>query len=288
MVFKKGIYQGFGFKKGQKGYWYGKKFSKEAKKNMSLAKKKMWANSEIKNKISKSLKGKEPWNKNKKGLQQAWNKGIKQWENKIPPTLGRHHTDEEKEKLRQAQLKNTARYWKGKKMPEEAKLKMKEHHWSKNKEFKHPMLGKHHNINSKKKMSIKKLRYLKEHPEKLEELKEMGRQVIVPLRDTSIEIKIQNFLKELKIGFFTHQYIKDIENRYCCDIFIPVQRNRDRFISQPIIIECDGNYWHSYPIDRDIDNIRTKELTEKGYKVIRLWESKIKQIDLNNFKELVQ
>ncbi|MEK6882820.1 MAG: hypothetical protein AABY22_24570 [Nanoarchaeota archaeon] len=30
---------------------------------------------------------------------------------------------------------------------------------------------------------------------------------------------------------------------------------------------------------------RTKELQEKGYRVIRLWEHEIKRIELNGFKE---
>jgi very-short-patch-repair endonuclease len=51
-----------------------------------------------------------------------------------------------------------------------------------------------------------------------------------------------------------------------------------------LILETDGNYWHSYPIGREIDNIRTKELIEKGFKVLRLWEIDIKSMDLESFK----
>jgi very-short-patch-repair endonuclease len=50
-----------------------------------------------------------------------------------------------------------------------------------------------------------------------------------------------------------------------------------------LIIECDGNYWHKYPIGRDIDKIRTKELIEKGFNVLRLWESEIKGIGIGDF-----
>jgi len=123
---------------------------------------------------------------------------------------------------------------------------------------------------------------------------------IFPKIDTSIEIKIQNFLKELKIGFFTHYYCKEINHSYQCDIFIPVQKNRDRFIKQPIIIECDGDYFHGntnhsrYKIlteaqrcQREEDYVRTKELTEAGFKVIRLWESDIKNLDLTVFKNKI-
>jgi very-short-patch-repair endonuclease len=101
---------------------------------------------------------------------------------------------------------------------------------------------------------------------------------ITPIKDTSIEVKIQNFLKEMNIEFFTHQYIKEIEHGYQCDIFIP---------SKNLVIECDGTYWHNYPTGREIDNIRTKELLEKGFKVLRLWEFEINELNLNRFKQKI-
>ena len=117
----------------------------------------------------------------------------------------------------------------------------------------------------------------------------------VPMKDTSIEVKIQNFLKLLNIDFFTHKYIREIEHKYQCDIFIPIQ-NR---IIKKTIIECDGDYWHGnsikYPIPNKMqmehierDKIRTQELKEKGYRIIRLWGSKINKMNLNEFKEILK
>jgi len=51
-----------------------------------------------------------------------------------------------------------------------------------------------------------------------------------------------------------------------------------------LVIECDGDYWHKYPTGLEKDHIRTKELIEKGFKVLRLWEREIKTIELNDFK----
>jgi len=85
---------------------------------------------------------------------------------------------------------------------------------------------------------------------------------IFPIKDTSIEVKIQNFLKELGIEFFTHQRM-NIKHSYQCDILVP---------SLNLVIECDGMYWHKYPIGLERDHIRTKELLQKGFKVLRLWE----------------
>lgn len=96
-----------------------------------------------------------------------------------------------------------------------------------------------------------------------------------PLKDTSIEEKIRNFLDLLKIEYFQHKYI-NINHGYQCDFFIP---------SINMVIEADGNYWHKYPIGREIDHIRTKELLEKGFKVLRLWEFEIRKMDINGFKE---
>ena len=105
--------------------------------------------------------------------------------------------------------------------------------------------------------------------------KKIRKTFTIPVKDTSIEIKIQNFLKQLGISFFTHQYMK-IRHGYQCDILIPIMN---------LVIETDGNYWHKYPVGLEKDHIRTQELIEKGFKVLRLWEYEIKDMDLNNFKE---
>lgn len=56
----------------------GKKHSEEWAKNISEAKKGKKLSEEHRRKLSEAKKGKTPWNKGKKGSQQAWNKG-KHW-----------------------------------------------------------------------------------------------------------------------------------------------------------------------------------------------------------------
>jgi very-short-patch-repair endonuclease len=78
-----------------------------------------------------------------------------------------------------------------------------------------------------------------------------------------------------------HQhYINDIEHKYVADFILPKIKT---------IIECDGNYFHAnddsiknelsnkqkYRVT--IDDLRTKELREQGYIVLRFWESDIKK-----------
>jgi len=129
---------------------------------------------------------------------------------------------------------------------------------------------------------IKKMRKLnlgKKNPmfgrKQTEKFMDMRKKLIIPKKDTTIEVKIQNFLKELGYDFFTHQYMKEIEHGYQCDILIPALN---------LVIECDGDYWHKYPIGNDLDHVRTKELIEKGFKVLRLWEREIRIIGLEEFK----
>jgi len=132
------------------------------------------------------------------------------------------------------------------------------------------MRGKKHSESSKKKIRLRR------------------REQIFPMKDTGIEIKIQNFLKEIKIDFIKHQYV-EIEHGYQCDILIPLEK---------IIIECDGDWWHGnprkypnpteYQIKKiELDKIRTEELIGEGFKVIRLWEEDIEKINVKEFRFLV-
>lgn len=187
---------------------------------------------------------------------------------------------------------NNARYWLGKKQPLEliAKriLKLKNIPCSevakekiRNSLLGHPVSEETRHklrISNKGKHSSKHTEFVKGSKLKQEtkiKIKGARRFQIFPIKDTSIEIKIQYFLKKLDISFFTHQYIKEIEHGYQCDILIP---------SMNLVIECDGNYWHRYPIGKEIDHIRTSELIDKGFKVLRLWEIDIKKMSFEDFK----
>ena len=135
-------------------------------------------------------------------------------------------------------------------------------------------IGKKHRVESIKIMRERKIGK-KASQEQIDKFKRWRRTQVSPIKDTSIEIKIQSFLRQLGITFFTHQYIKEIEHGYQCDILIP---------SMNLVIECDGDYWHKYPIGNDIDHIRTSGLLAKGFKVLRLWESDIKKMSFQDFK----
>jgi len=193
---------------------------------------------------------------------------------------GDKHTEETRRKISEAK--------KGKTFSDEHKRKISEAHKGRIS----CMEGKHHTEETRRKISEANegRRYIlsKETRRKMSEAKkgktffseETRRKMrvaratqILPVKDTKIEVKIQNFLKELGITFFTHQYM-NIEHGYQCDILIP---------SLNMVIECDGDYWHKYPTGTDNDHVRTKELIEKGFKVLRLWEHEINEMIINDF-----
>ncbi len=127
-----------------------------------------------------------------------------------------------------------------------------------------------------------------------QKIKEARKQQIFPVKDSTIEVKIQSFLKNLEITFTPHKYMGDIKYSYQCDIFIPTQDG----ISKKIVIECDGDYWHGnlgiIPItklpqhrkaQRCLDYERTAQLEEAGFTVVRLPEHKIRKMNEDDFKE---
>ena len=191
---------------------------------------------------------------------------------------------------------------KGTKFSEEHKRKMRENHKG--------SLGKHWKLSKETIKKLSKLRKGKrtspstefkkghKHTEEVKrKMKEKRANQITPKKDTSIELKIQDFLTLLRIEFFTHKYMK-IKHGYQCDILIPKQETEGVIISQKTIIECDGDYWHGNKEmfsneklteriikQRELDNKRTKELIENGFKVLRLWEHEIKVMEVNDFKD---
>lgn len=88
-------------------------------------------------------------------------------------------------------------------------------------------------------------------------------------KDASIEVKLQKGLTNENINFKTH---------------IPLEGQPDIFIEPDICIFADGNYWHNFPHGRNRDKLVTKILLQKGFKVLRFWESEINK----NFSDCIQ
>ncbi len=244
------------FQKGHKGYkyWKGKKFTEEHKRKIKESRRSY---------IGKNnpFYGKKHSEETKKKLRKSHK--------------GKKFTEEHKKNISFSLLKNPPN--KGKKVwhsgrtnvySKETLEKMREAHKGRNK-------GKHLSPKTEFKKGDKIL------------IERRAKQII-PIRDTKIEVKIQNFLTLLHIEYFTHKYISEITHSYQCDILIP---------STKTIIECDGCYWHGCPICKKLinkriqkqiedDKRRTQELQNKGYNVIRLWEHEINKMSIKEFEKI--
>ena len=111
-------------------------------------------------------------------------------------------------------------------------------------------------------------------PEKKQKCREARAKVVLPLKNSLPEQKIEALLIECGLEYQKHKYIKFIENGYQCDVFLPDLNT---------IIEIDGLYWHNYPDYREIDIKRTKQVQDCGYKILRLWEHEVDKLDKDLF-----
>jgi very-short-patch-repair endonuclease len=216
-------------------------------------------------KMSLSLKGKTPWNKNLQGKEY-----IGHFKNKKVNMLGINNFklqlknnpilfEQTNKKISLSHKKNFLNgripYWTGKKQPIE-------------------MVKKRNII-----LKGEKFRSL---------MRESRAKQVFPIKDTKIEVKIQDYLNLLKISFNTHRQL-NILHAYQTDIFIS---------SMNLVIECDGDYWHANPLkfpnpnewqkeQIKKDKIRTKELKEKEYNILRLWESEINKMNIEEFTNIL-
>ena len=144
------------------------------------------------------------------------------------------------------------------------------------------MKGKYHTKETKNKMSISRIKYYQKYPGSIKKIKKWRKTFVLPKKDTSIEVKLQNLLKKSKINFSTHQYMK-IPHGYQCDILIPKQKG----VKKKTVIEAFGTYWHKYPFARKIDITRAKELRNKKFRVLTFWENEIKVMKLNDLRNKI-
>ena len=282
-----------------RGVYKHKQHSEETKKKIGLSNFGKKRTPETKRRISEVLKGNthtlghilsEEHKKNISKSNIGKEVSIKTKQKISNALIGRKRLEETKQKISKSHI--------GKKHTKDTRQKMKLSHIGKR-------IGQNHSEETREKISkTLKFKFSKgiiKHSKGMlgkkqsKKFFEWRKQYIFPEKDTKIELKIQDFLTLLKIEFVTHKYM-NIKHSYQCDILIPEQVG----IPQKTIIECDGDYWHGntnikyfkelneHQIkQKQKDDFRTKELLEKGYNVIRIWENKIKKMELNDFKEVL-
>jgi len=125
--------------------------------------------------------------------------------------------------------------------------------------------GKHHTLETRKKLSILTVKQLA-----------LGK---MKKKDTSIEIKIEEELKRNQIYY--QKYVS------LCDITVP-----DFYLpNYKIAIYTDGDYWHNLPVVKNRDEKQNRILKQKGYQVLRFWEHEINRSVgecINKVKEYIK
>lgn len=166
---------------------------------------------------------------------------------------GKHLSEEAKQKLSKIQ--------KGKKFSEMTKKKMSESHKGKLFTKKHKrnlskshkgripgMKNKHHSDKSKQKIREARILYMSDGKQKL--------------KNTSIELIIEQELINRHIPYLKQSPIKGIA---LVDFLLP----------NKIIVQADGDYWHSREKNKGKDIAQDIVLGFKGYKVYRFTETEI-------------
>jgi very-short-patch-repair endonuclease len=246
----------------------GRIFSEGHKQKLSKAGIGRIVSEETKRKISKSLKGHVGWMKGKQHSIETRKKMSEKHKGYIcsdktrrklsEAHKGKIKSNEERKKISERMIGNT--YSLGHKHTEEAKKKISIANSNPSEE-----------IRRKRSKAHKGKKLTEEHKRKISNaaIKRICSSTFNRyVSDTVPERQLKEIFKKNKIKFIHQYYVKDIEHRYAADFYLPDYK---------CVVEADGKYWHNYPDGNDIDHIRTKEMIEKGYKVLRFWEGQIEE-----------
>lgn len=170
------------------------------------------------------------------------------------PLYGKHHSKEAKRKMSESHKgkypsEETRKKWDRKKEKNPnwrgGKIKIICKVCNKEKEIKPSAIKKDNFCSSSCRAIWWNIKYMKTH-------------------DTYIEISIENELNRQNIPYLKQAPIEGIALV-------------DFLLSNKIIIQCDGDYWHSRKKNKGKDIAQDTELYFKGYKIFRFTESDIKK-----------
>lgn len=199
----------------------------------------------------KFRKGTPPWNKGKRGGH-SWNRGL----TKESDIRVRKNAESTKKTINEMFKCGKIKVWsKGLRKGNDLRVLKCSLRMIKNNPVK--------SMEVRNKISKSILKLYKNKPEILENRKPSGINQFTGVF-SSLELKIKNKLNKLGIKF--HHNFKI--GRYWADFLI----------LNKVVIECDGEYWH--PIGNVHDKIKDKYLIKRGYKVIRIRENKIQNVDM--------
>ena len=128
----------------------------------------------------------------------------------------------------------------------------------------HILKGKSFTSEHKEKIHLAQLKNGKT-PIFRERMRKQRMSQILPMQNTSIEIKLQEELKRRNINFVPHY---KFNGRFEIDIAVPSKR---------VAIEADGTYYHNYPYGLPRDKTKNAYLSKCGWTVLRFWEHEINE-----------
>jgi hypothetical protein len=119
--------------------------------------------------------------------------------------------------------------------------------------------------NIKRSLALKK--YLFNNPQELKRLMKICKNKVF---NTKIELEMINILNELHLSFIPQFKFYYLYNDFKC-----VATADFKLKEFPIIIECDGSYWHNLDNIKEKDIVKTKYLESLGYNVLRFYDYEI-------------
>lgn len=278
-------------------------------------------NLEVRRKISESNKGRVPWNKGQRGVyseealnmmavkaKERWEdenyqemmcdafKGREPWNKGLPPEeqpfFGKHHLEESKHKVSEANKGKTGHYppWnKGKSFSEETKRRISEALKGKFKGENNPHYGKHHSpqtLQLLSELARERLKNPENHPMYG---KHRSEETIKKIRIARMHQKLPEYPTIPENRFMTMCEENNLPFEYVGDGAFWVGGLNPDFIDMENkkIVEIFGDYWHD-PEQREVpfwstEWGRKQALGQYGYDVLIIWEH-----ELDDEKEVLE
>ena len=94
---------------------------------------------------------------------------------------------------------------------------------------------------------------------------------------TSIELKVASQLEKYKIRYIPQKQLK--KGRFIVDFYLPEYQ---------LVVECNGDYWHSRPERKERDRELEEYVLSKGKDILWLWEHEINDswFDITDYLEI--
>jgi len=225
-------------------HWLGKHHLEETKQKISTSKKGVKMSLRAKKNMSEARK--KEWAEGKRNREAVRNM-AKRFDNS-----GSKRSEEVKEKMSKvAKEKGFGQWMMGKKLSKETKEKMSK--------VKSGKLPKNIKLFTEKGKATRLKRGIRQKKLLALSLKKQA----ISKGPTSIEKKLY---EELKTRGLLFEKQRLINGRFLVDAYIP---------NLNLVIEADGDYWHSLPKSIEKDKIKNTYLLERGYNLLRLTGTEI-------------